>query len=75
MSRYGHDKDPDRYLMSRSMAPALVEGPRDILEYDLDSVAVDAKGQALFLERFHPWRDLQGAARREGRSSTVIRRR
>jgi HCOMODA/2-hydroxy-3-carboxy-muconic semialdehyde decarboxylase len=46
-----HDKDPNRYLMSRSMAPALVKSD-DILEYDLDSVAVDAKGQALFLERF-----------------------
>jgi HCOMODA/2-hydroxy-3-carboxy-muconic semialdehyde decarboxylase len=46
-----HDKDPNRYLMSRSMAPALVKSG-DILEYDLDSVAVDAKGQALFLERF-----------------------
>jgi ribulose-5-phosphate 4-epimerase/fuculose-1-phosphate aldolase len=46
-----HDKDPNRYLMSRSMAPALVKAD-DILEYDLDSVAVDAKGQALFLERF-----------------------
>ena len=46
-----HDKDPNRYLMSRSMAPALVK-PDDVLEYDLDSVAVDAKGQALFLERF-----------------------
>src|SRR5260221_14237751 len=46
-----HDKDPNRYLMSRSMAPALVKAD-DILEYDLDSVAVDAKGRALFLERF-----------------------
>jgi HCOMODA/2-hydroxy-3-carboxy-muconic semialdehyde decarboxylase len=46
-----HDKDPNHYLMSRSMAPALVKAD-DILEYDLDSVAVDAKGQALFLERF-----------------------
>src|SRR5438874_6851179 len=46
-----HDKDANRYLMSRSMAPALVKAD-DILEYDLDSVAVDAKGQALFLERF-----------------------
>jgi ribulose-5-phosphate 4-epimerase/fuculose-1-phosphate aldolase len=46
-----HDKDPNRYLMSRSMAPALVK-TEDVLEYDLDSVAVDAKGQALFLERF-----------------------
>src|SRR5260221_5612250 len=46
-----HDKDPNRYLMSRSMAPALVKAD-DILEYDLDGVAVDAKGRALFLERF-----------------------
>jgi HCOMODA/2-hydroxy-3-carboxy-muconic semialdehyde decarboxylase len=46
-----HDKDPDRFLMSRSMAPALVKAD-DILEFDLDGVAVDAKGQAVFLERF-----------------------
>ncbi len=46
-----HDKDANRYLMSRSMAPALVKAD-DVLEYDLDSVAVDAKGRALFLERF-----------------------
>jgi ribulose-5-phosphate 4-epimerase/fuculose-1-phosphate aldolase len=46
-----HDKNPNRYLMSRSMASALVKA-EDILEYDLDSVAVDAKGQVLFLERF-----------------------
>src|SRR5258707_11755000 len=46
-----HDKDANRYLMSRSMAPALVKAD-DVLEYDLDSVAVDGKGRALFLERF-----------------------
>src|SRR5262252_3185341 len=46
-----HDKDPNRYLMSRSMAPALVKAD-DILEFDLDSVPVDPKGRALFLERF-----------------------
>jgi ribulose-5-phosphate 4-epimerase/fuculose-1-phosphate aldolase len=46
-----HDKDPNRYLMSRSLAPALVRA-EDILEYDLDSNAIDAKGRALFLERF-----------------------
>jgi ribulose-5-phosphate 4-epimerase/fuculose-1-phosphate aldolase len=51
-----HDKDANRYLMSRSMAPALVKAD-DILEYDLDSVAVDglginSRGRALFLERF-----------------------
>ncbi len=46
-----HDKDANRYLMSRSMAPALVKAD-DVLEYDLDSVAVDGQGRALFLERF-----------------------
>ena len=46
-----HDKDRSHYLMSRSMAPALVKAG-DILEYDLDSNAIDAKGQAVFLERF-----------------------
>ena len=46
-----HDKDSSHYLMARSMAPALV-GLADILEYDLDSVAVDDKGRALYLERF-----------------------
>jgi HCOMODA/2-hydroxy-3-carboxy-muconic semialdehyde decarboxylase len=46
-----HDKDPTHYLMARSMAPALVTSA-DILEYDLDSNAVDAKGRTLYLERF-----------------------
>lgn len=46
-----HDKNADRILMSRSMAPALVKAD-DILEFDLDGAAVDAKGQAVFLERF-----------------------
>jgi ribulose-5-phosphate 4-epimerase/fuculose-1-phosphate aldolase len=42
---------PDRYFMSRSLAPALVT-PDDILEYDLDSNALSANGRASFLERF-----------------------
>jgi HCOMODA/2-hydroxy-3-carboxy-muconic semialdehyde decarboxylase len=46
-----HDKDPKRYLLARSMAPALVTAD-DILEYDLDSNPVDAKGRASYLERF-----------------------
>jgi ribulose-5-phosphate 4-epimerase/fuculose-1-phosphate aldolase len=46
-----HDKDPTRYLLSRSMAPALVTAD-DILEYDLDSNPVDPKGRASYLERF-----------------------
>jgi ribulose-5-phosphate 4-epimerase/fuculose-1-phosphate aldolase len=46
-----HPGAPDRYLMARSLAPALVT-PDDILEYDLDSNAIGAKGQALYNERF-----------------------
>jgi HCOMODA/2-hydroxy-3-carboxy-muconic semialdehyde decarboxylase len=46
-----HDKDPNRYLLSRSMAPALVTRD-DIVEYDLDSNPVDAAGRTSYLERF-----------------------
>src|SRR5688572_14788396 len=46
-----HPENPQRYLMSRSLAPALVT-PADIMEYDLDSNAIDRQGRALFLERF-----------------------
>ena len=46
-----HPSDPNRYLMSRSLAPALVTAD-DIMEYDLDSEAVDAQGRSSFLERF-----------------------
>ena len=45
-----HDKDPSRYLLSRSMAPALVTAD-DIMEYDLDSTPVDARGRTSYLER------------------------
>jgi HCOMODA/2-hydroxy-3-carboxy-muconic semialdehyde decarboxylase len=46
-----HDRDPNRYFLSRDLAPALVTS-EDIMEYDLDSNPVDAKGRALYLERF-----------------------
>ena len=46
-----HPKNPDRYLLSRSRAPALVMAG-DIMEFDLDSNPIDAKGRGLFLERF-----------------------
>jgi HCOMODA/2-hydroxy-3-carboxy-muconic semialdehyde decarboxylase len=46
-----HHRDPARYLMSRAIAPELVTAA-DIMEYDLDSVAVDARGRGLYLERF-----------------------
>ena len=46
-----HDRDPNRYLMARSVAPELVTAG-DIMEYDLDSVPVDPRGRSLYLERF-----------------------
>ena len=46
-----HDKNPQRYLMARSMAPSLVTAD-DILEFDLDSKAIDQRGHAVYLERF-----------------------
>jgi len=46
-----HDKDPTRYLLSRSMAPALVT-TADIMEFDLDSHPIDARGRVPYLERF-----------------------
>jgi ribulose-5-phosphate 4-epimerase/fuculose-1-phosphate aldolase len=46
-----HPSEPGRYFMSKSIAPALVT-PDDLIEYDLDSNAIDAKGRASFLERY-----------------------
>lgn len=46
-----HRSAPDRYLMARSIAPALVT-PDDIIEYDLDSHPCNANGRGSFLERF-----------------------
>ena len=46
-----HPDRPDRYLLSCSRSPALVKAA-DIMEFDLDSNAVDAKGRAPYLERF-----------------------
>jgi HCOMODA/2-hydroxy-3-carboxy-muconic semialdehyde decarboxylase len=46
-----HPTHPNRFLMSRSLAPALVTAA-DIMEYDLDGNPVDARGRASFLERF-----------------------
>ena len=36
-----HPTDPNRYLMARSIAPALVT-PDDTIQYDLDSNPLDA---------------------------------
>src|SRR5947207_5863679 len=46
-----HPQAPERYLMARAIAPALVT-PDDIIEYDLDSNPCNADGRGSFLERF-----------------------
>lgn len=46
-----HPANPERFLISRSIAPELVK-PDDILEIDLDGNAVDLLGRKLYLERF-----------------------
>jgi HCOMODA/2-hydroxy-3-carboxy-muconic semialdehyde decarboxylase len=46
-----HDRDPNRFLMSRSLAPELVTAA-DIVEYELDGEPVDARGRGSYLERF-----------------------
>ena len=46
-----HDKQPDRFLLARSMAPPLVT-VADILEFDLDGNPLAAAGRPVHLERF-----------------------
>ncbi|NLS01106.1 class II aldolase/adducin family protein [Rhizobium sp. P38BS-XIX] len=46
-----HPSRPDRMLISRSMAPALVNAD-DIVEVDLNGEPIEAAGPKLYLERF-----------------------
>jgi ribulose-5-phosphate 4-epimerase/fuculose-1-phosphate aldolase len=46
-----HPERPDRFLLARSMAPALVT-EKDVLEFDLDGNPVVPSGPAPYLERF-----------------------
>jgi ribulose-5-phosphate 4-epimerase/fuculose-1-phosphate aldolase len=46
-----HPTNPNHFLMSRSLAPALVTA-NDIMEFDLDGNPVDARGRSVFIERF-----------------------
>ena len=46
-----HDKNPDHYLIARSIAPESV-GAKDILELDLDSKPVGGGDAKMYLERF-----------------------
>jgi ribulose-5-phosphate 4-epimerase/fuculose-1-phosphate aldolase len=46
-----HPLRADRFLMARNLAPIQVESD-DILEFDLDGTAVNARGRRPYLERF-----------------------
>src|SRR5438105_3143814 len=46
-----HNRAANRFIMSRSLAPELVTAG-DLIEFDLDGNAVDARGRALYSERF-----------------------
>ena len=45
-----HPKNPDRYFLSRSRAPELVEAG-DLMEYTLEGEPVDQRGRAMYSER------------------------
>jgi len=46
-----HNLNPNRFFMSRSLAPGLVT-PDDLIEYDLDGNGANTKGRAEYSERF-----------------------
>src|SRR5207253_8551579 len=46
-----HGKNPEHFLLARSMAPGLVPAP-DLMEFDRDGNAIDPTGRAVYLERF-----------------------
>jgi HCOMODA/2-hydroxy-3-carboxy-muconic semialdehyde decarboxylase len=46
-----HNRLANRFILSRSLAPELVTA-RDLIEFDLDGNAIDARGRALYSERF-----------------------
>ena len=46
-----HDRQADRFLLSRSIAPSLV-GAADIMEFELDGTPVAPAGRTPYLERF-----------------------
>ena len=53
---YGHvsvrsDSNPNRFYLSRSLAPDLVEAG-DVMEFDLDGKPIDPQGRTSYLERF-----------------------
>lgn len=46
-----HETNPARFLLARSMAPALVAA-EDIMEFDLEANPIDPRGRRTYLERF-----------------------
>jgi ribulose-5-phosphate 4-epimerase/fuculose-1-phosphate aldolase len=46
-----HNRNPERFLLSRSLAPELVTA-EDLIEYDLDGNPVDLAGRSQYSERF-----------------------
>jgi HCOMODA/2-hydroxy-3-carboxy-muconic semialdehyde decarboxylase len=46
-----HPGHPERFLMSRSLAPQMITAD-DIMEFDIDSNAIDARGRNGFIERY-----------------------
>lgn len=46
-----HEKDPERFLLARSLAPANVRA-RDIMEFGMDGEPVNARGRKPYLERY-----------------------
>ena len=46
-----HPGRPDRFLMSRSLAPQMITAD-DIMEFDLDCNAIDPRGRNGFIERY-----------------------
>ena len=60
-----HDRNPNRFLMSRAVAPELVTVD-DIMEFDLDSNPADAQNRALNRERFIHGEIYKARAEREG---------
>jgi ribulose-5-phosphate 4-epimerase/fuculose-1-phosphate aldolase len=46
-----HDRDPDRFLLARNMAPGQVTA-NDILQFALDGTPLDAGDRRVYLERF-----------------------
>ena len=46
-----HGKNPNRFFMSKAIAPELIVAA-DIMEFDLDSKPIDARGREGYMERF-----------------------